>query len=43
MFDAEVNDKASGKRAKMCEVGICTVNEDKIVREEFLPHAESEG
>ncbi len=42
-FDVDVTDKASGKRAKMSEVGIYTVKDGKIVREEFLPHTESEG
>jgi hypothetical protein len=42
-FDVDVTDKASGKRAKMSELGIYTVKEGKIVREEFLPHSESEG
>jgi hypothetical protein len=42
-FDVDVTDKASGKRAKMSELGIYTVKDGKIVREEFLPHAESEG
>ncbi len=39
----DVTDKASGKRAKKSELGIYTVKDGKIVREEFLPHAESEG
>jgi SnoaL-like protein len=42
-FDVDVMDKASGKRAKMSELGIYTVKDGKIVREEFLPHAQSEG
>jgi SnoaL-like protein len=42
-LDVDVTDKASEKRAKMPELGIYTVKEGKIIREEFLPHAESEG
>jgi SnoaL-like domain len=42
-FDVDVTDKESGKRAKMSELGIYTVKDGKIVREEFLPHAQSEG
>jgi hypothetical protein len=42
-FDVDVTDKASGKRAKVSELGIYTVKDGKIVREEFLPHSESEG
>ena len=42
-FDLDVSDTGSGKRAKMSELGIYTVKNGKIIREEFLPHAESEG
>ena len=42
-FDVDVTDKGIRKRAKMSELGIYTVKDGKIVREEFLPHAESEG
>lgn len=42
-FDVDVTDKESGKQSKMSELGIYTVKDGKIVREEFLPHAESEG
>ena len=42
-FDLDVSDTGSGKRAKMSEVGIYTVKDGKIVREEFLPHIGSEG
>lgn len=42
-FDVDVTDKASGKRAKMSELGIYTVKEGKVAREEFLPHAQSAG
>ena len=31
-----------GKRAKMPELGIYTVEDGRITREEFLPHAQSE-
>jgi hypothetical protein len=42
-FDVDVSDKESGKRAKMAKRGIYTLKDGKIVREEFLSHAESEG
>jgi SnoaL-like domain len=42
-FDIDVTDKASKKRMQMSEVGIYTVKDGKIIREEFLPHAQSEG
>ena len=36
-YDAEVTDKKSKERRKLSEVGVYTVNNGKIVREEFLP------
>jgi ketosteroid isomerase-like protein len=36
-FDVDVTDKASKKRMQMSEVGIYTVKEGKVAREEFLP------
>jgi hypothetical protein len=36
-FDIDVTDKASKERMQMCEVGIYTVKEGKVIREEFLP------
>jgi SnoaL-like domain len=36
-YDAEVTDKSSKQRRKMSEVGVYTVKNGKIVREEFLP------
>lgn len=36
-YDAEVTEKESKKRRKMSEVGIYTVRNGKIIREEFLP------
>ena len=36
-FDIDVTDKASGERMQMGEVGIYTVKNGKVVREEFLP------
>ena len=38
-YDADVTDKQSKQRRKLCEVGVYTVNNGKIVREEFLPRA----
>ncbi len=40
-FDVDVTDKSSKKRMQMSEVGVYTVKDGKIVREEFLPQAES--
>lgn len=37
-YDAEVSDKKTKERRKMSEVGVYTVKNGKIVREEFLPH-----
>lgn len=38
-FDIDVTDKASKKRMQMSEVGIYTVKDSKVSREEFLPLA----
>ena len=38
-FDVDVTDKESKKRFQMSEVGVYSVQEGKIVREEFLPLA----
>jgi len=38
-YDIDVTDKESKKRIQMSEVGIYTVKDGKIVREEFLPSA----
>ncbi len=35
--DADVTDKNSRKRMQLSEVGVYTVKNGKIVREEFLP------
>ena len=36
-YDADVTDKSSKQRRQMSEVGVYTVKDGKIVREEFLP------
>ncbi len=36
-YDIDVTDKESKKRFQMSEVGVYTVKDGKIVREEFLP------
>ncbi|HEY6111983.1 MAG TPA: nuclear transport factor 2 family protein [Chthoniobacterales bacterium] len=36
-YDADVTDKESKKRFQLSEVGVYTVKNGKIVREEFLP------
>ena len=36
-YDADVTDKSSKKRMQLSEVGVYTVKNGKIVREEFLP------
>ncbi len=41
-YDAEVTDKNSKKRMQLSEVGVYTVQDGKIVREEFLPYTGSE-
>lgn len=38
-YDADVTDKSSKKRFQLSEVGVYTVKDGKIVREEFLPRA----
>src|SRR5437867_12266032 len=38
-YDADVTDKDSKKRFQMSEVGVYTVKNGKIVREEFLPRS----
>jgi hypothetical protein len=39
-FDIDVTDKESKKRMQMSEVGIYTVKDGKVAREEFLPLAQ---
>ena len=39
-YDVDVTDKESQKRFQMSEVGVYSVKDSKIVREEFLPLAE---
>lgn len=39
-FEIDVTEKASGERMQMSEVGIYTVKNGKVAREEFLPRAE---
>jgi hypothetical protein len=39
-YDADVTDKNSKKRRQLSEVGVYTVKNGKIVREEFLPSTE---
>jgi limonene-1,2-epoxide hydrolase len=38
-YDADVTDKNSKQRMQLSEVGVYTVRNGKIVREEFLPRA----
>jgi SnoaL-like domain len=38
-YDTDVTDKNSKKRFQLSEVGVYTVKNGKIVREEFLPRA----
>src|ERR1043165_4954243 len=38
-YDADVTEKESKQRRQMSEVGVYTVKNGKIVREEFLPRA----
>jgi SnoaL-like domain len=40
-YDVDMTDKASKRRMQMSEVGVYTVKNGKIVREEFLPAAEA--
>lgn len=35
-YNIDVTDKSTGKRTKMEEIGLYTVKDDKIVREEFF-------
>jgi hypothetical protein len=39
-YDADVTDKNSKQRMQLSEVGVYTVKNGKIIREEFLPHAD---
>src|SRR2546421_11786123 len=39
-YDIDVTNKASKKRMQMSEVGVYTVKEGKVLREEFLPLTE---
>jgi len=39
-YDADVTDKSSKQRRRLSEVGVYTVKNGKIVREEFLPRVE---
>ena len=39
-YDADVTDKSSKQRRQISEVGVYTVKNGKIVREEFLPLTE---
>lgn len=39
-YDIDVTDKNSKKRMELSEVGVYTVKDGKIVREEFLPLAD---
>ena len=38
-YDADITDKQSKQRRQLSEVGVYTVENGKIVREEFLPRA----
>jgi hypothetical protein len=42
-YDVDVTDKNSKKRMQMSEVGVYTVKDGKIAREEFLPLAGGES
>ena len=42
-YDIDVTDKDSKKQTQMSEVGVYTVQDGKIVREEFLPYTGSEN
>ena len=37
-YDVDVSDKKTKERRQLSEVGVYTVKDGKIVREEFLPH-----
>ena len=40
-YDADITEKESKTRRQLCEVGVYTVKNGKIIREEFLPRAAS--
>jgi hypothetical protein len=40
-YDADVSEKKSKNRRKLSEVGVYTVKDGKIIREEFLPRVSS--
>src|SRR5213594_2310341 len=40
-YDADVSDKKTKERSQLSEVGVYTVENGKIVREEFLPRVEA--
>ncbi len=42
-FDLDATDKASGERMQMGEVGIYSVKDGKVVREEFLPQTKGKS
>jgi SnoaL-like protein len=42
-YDADVTDKQSKQRRQLSEVGVYTVKNGKIVREEFFPLVETPG
>ena len=42
-YDMDVTDKGSKKRMQLSEVGVYTVKDGKIVREQFLPYAGAEN
>jgi len=39
-YDADITDKNSKQRRRLSEVGVYTVKDGKIVREEFLPRVD---
>jgi hypothetical protein len=41
-YDVDMTDKNSKERMQMSEVGVYTVKDGKIAREEFLPHTGDE-
>jgi hypothetical protein len=40
-YNAEITEKGSKQKRHLCEVGVYTVKNGKIVREEFLPRADN--
>ena len=42
-MSTEVTDKASKQRARISEAGRYMVKNGRVAREEFVPHAQSEG